>query len=591
MVNLTRPAAALSVAVVAFVAAWRAMLPGVAFWDTGELQAVAPLLGTGHPTGFPTYVVLGWLASIVLQPFGEPAFRMNLFSGLCLAVAAGVTVDLVRALTGRVALGIAAGIGLALTPIAWTIATHAETHTLNLALVAILLWLLVGWDTRVRAASEAPTAAGTGGATVAMWDRPVDRGDRFLVAAAVVFGLAVGNHSLTLLLAIPVGLYVLAVDPDIWRRGRLVLACVAALVLTVVLVYLELPLRAGPFRAPLVYGTPNTWDGFRYIVLAEQFQGSLSDPFGHLDTKLGSFVSLLVAQFGILAPLVPVAFVVTAVKRWRYALLTGTAVAITCFFNASYVNADISRYYVGPALMAWTWLAIMAGAIVDVLVTAGAIEPATEAEQATEPGPTRERDPVTEPQLASEPEPAAAGLATADAASAPAATLDGAEAVAARSPSSADGRRAAGIRVALISGLVGFALVVPTLGEVPARFRALDVSSRREAAVWLDHVLDVMDRDAMIVSWWSYSTPLWYAQRVEGRRPDIEIMDDRTRLDENLGGLTDVIDANLGKRPVYVMRLDPREVALLAERYELDYIDGRDATALTKVIGLRNASS
>ena len=40
-----------------------------------------------------------------------------------------------------------------------------------------------------------------------------DRGDRFLVAASFVFALAIGNHSLTLLLALPVGLYVLAVDP------------------------------------------------------------------------------------------------------------------------------------------------------------------------------------------------------------------------------------------------------------------------------------------------------------------------------------------------------------------------------------------
>ena len=64
--------------------AWLALLPGVAFWDTGELQTVGPLLGTAHPTGFPTYVLLGWLASVVLQPFGDPAFRMNLLSALCL---------------------------------------------------------------------------------------------------------------------------------------------------------------------------------------------------------------------------------------------------------------------------------------------------------------------------------------------------------------------------------------------------------------------------------------------------------------------------------------------------------------------------
>ena len=47
--------------------------------------------------------------------------------------------------------------------------------------------------------------------------------------------------------------------------------------------------------------------------------------------------------------------------------MTGTAVAITCFFAASYINADISRYYLGPALMAWTWLAILAAAAVELL--------------------------------------------------------------------------------------------------------------------------------------------------------------------------------------------------------------------------------
>ena len=67
--------------VVAFGCRPTALLPGVAFWDTGEFQTVGPLLGTAHPTGFPTYVLLGWLASVVLQPFGEPAFRMNLFVG------------------------------------------------------------------------------------------------------------------------------------------------------------------------------------------------------------------------------------------------------------------------------------------------------------------------------------------------------------------------------------------------------------------------------------------------------------------------------------------------------------------------------
>ena len=206
MVRRPRLAASMLVGVIALAATWLTLLPGVAFWDTAELQAVGPLMGTAHPTGFPTYVLLGWFASVVLQPLGEPAFRMNLLSAICLAVAAGVTVDLVGRLTGRLALGMAAGIGLALMPTAWAMATHAETHTLHLAFVAILLWMLVAWDERVRGpGSREGDAAGD--------DRHepgdlADRGDRFIIAAAAVFGLALGNHSLTILLAIPVGLYV-----------------------------------------------------------------------------------------------------------------------------------------------------------------------------------------------------------------------------------------------------------------------------------------------------------------------------------------------------------------------------------------------
>jgi len=73
----------------------------------------------------------------------------------------------------------------------------------------------------------------------------------------------------------------------------------------------------------------------------------------------------------------------------------------------------------------------------------------------------------------------------------------------------------------------------------------------------------------MIVSWWSYSTPLWYAQLIEDRRPDIFVADDRTRLDQNLGDLTTVIDANLGVRPVYVTRVDQNELVQLFDRYNL----------------------
>jgi hypothetical protein len=58
-----------------------------------------------------------------------------------------------------------------------------------------------------------------------------------------------------------------------------------------------------------------------------------------------------------------------------------------------------------------------------------------------------------------------------------------------------------------------------------------------------------------------------------------------------LGDITDVIDAHLGRTPVYVIRDDPLEVAMLAERYQLAPIDGLDAHSLTEVIGRRETGS
>lgn len=67
-------------------------------------------------------------------------------------------------------------------------------------------------------------------------------------------------------------------------------------------------------------------------------------------------------------------------------------------------------------------------------------------------------------------------------------------------------------------------------------------------------------------------------------------MDDRTILDLDLGDIYDVIDQNLGKRPVYVIRDDQQQIEELARRYELEFIDGNSARTLTRVVGVKAAA-
>jgi hypothetical protein len=130
------------------------------------------------------------------------------------------------------------------------------------------------------------------------------------------------------------------------------------------------------------------------------------------------------------------------------------------------------------------------------------------------------------------------------------------------------------------------ALLVPTLQALPARAAAADLTHQNEASEWEHAAFAIFEPNALVLSWWSYSTTLWYGQIVEGQRPDVSIVDDRTRLDENLGEVTDVIDANLGKRPVYVIRLPGDDDSAAVEAgYDLESFAMPTDQPLQKVLG------
>jgi hypothetical protein len=510
--------AAIGVGVLALGASLWRLMPGIGFWDTAEFQMVGPVMGTAHPTGYPTYVLVGWLASVLLQPLGEAALRMNVLSAILVAVGAAFSVDLVRRLSGSIALGVAGGIGIALTPIVWAVGTHADPHSLHFALLAIILWLLVRWEeSRRGSAIDAEVRPATNPRT----------GDRLLIAAAIVTGLAVGNHSLTLLLGPGILLFVLAVEPGIVRRRRFIAACIAAFAIPTVLVRFEMILRAGWLKAPFVYADPSTWSGFWYVTLGAQFHGWLTDPFANAGGRIVALVDMAVTQLGPLAPLALLAFIVTGFRQPRWALLSGTTLVLTCFFNSVYPDGAIDRYYIGPVLIAWTWLAILAGSVIDWLVGRG------------------------------------------------------------------DGDRPRGIaapsRAALRSiGLGGLALVllVPTVLSFSGRANLVDRTGDRAAQVWTDEILSTLAPNAVVLSWWSFSTPLWYATIVDGRRPDVAIIDDRTRLDCGYGELDQVIDLYLPTRPVYLIRNGDWELPTLTGRFQLVPAGGSMGGNLIQVLPL-----
>lgn len=105
------------------------LVPGVLSGDAGELAYHPLRLGIPHPTGYPLYLLTGrvWLW---LVPWGEPAWRMNLFNAFWGAPAVGwLTVLLWRRMPGWVAL--AGGIALAITRDVWRYSTETAVYSLH----------------------------------------------------------------------------------------------------------------------------------------------------------------------------------------------------------------------------------------------------------------------------------------------------------------------------------------------------------------------------------------------------------------------------------------------------------------------------
>ena len=139
------PLAVIAIALAVYVVT---LMPGAAFDDWGEMQTVPHVLGVSHPTGYPTYILAAW--AFELLPLGSVAWRANLLSAVCVAVALGT----LTAIGGRVGVRpwLAAIAALATGAVAtvWSSALIAEVNPLHLALMALLVHRSLVWADELR---------------------------------------------------------------------------------------------------------------------------------------------------------------------------------------------------------------------------------------------------------------------------------------------------------------------------------------------------------------------------------------------------------------------------------------------------------
>ena len=125
------------------------LAPTVTLVDSGELITAAALPGVAHPPGFPLYILIGHLFSLI--PLKNTAWRLNLMSAVFAAGTGTVLFLTIKRFVARnrsFLPGLGASLCFAFSLTFWGYAVVAEVYTLNIFLTVLLIFLLLSWRTK-----------------------------------------------------------------------------------------------------------------------------------------------------------------------------------------------------------------------------------------------------------------------------------------------------------------------------------------------------------------------------------------------------------------------------------------------------------
>lgn len=481
--------------------------------DSGELQLVSYELGMAHPPGYPLYTLLGKL--FTLLPVGDIAYRVNLLGAVCGALGLAIVVRGVRLAGGSTLAALVAAVMLGASPTYWAQSTVANIRSLTALFTALTLTLALRW-----------------GQT---------RSARHLAALAFCFGLGVGHHLSTAWIGPPLAAYVLVCDAPLVRQPKRWIGPAAALASSF-LVLLYLPLISLFGAAPSIQPIRSLGDLGRYA-LALDFRGDMFyfRTLSELSARLQIWLNIMRLQFGAALCLAALLAIIPAFhKSWRVTLLLLGAWALNTLTALTYRAPQTVEYlipsYVAIALLLGYGLSAIRentpgnaqnsvtlggvkglpherrGFLVDAKKPASSIWRAQA--RTTNRIAAVQNTRLVVSALALSPSEQASSGSNAKAwhghAQDDAVAHGGALAYAAR--------RAASTLLAALLLTAACWNGAANLGS----FRAL--SADRSTREYAENLLRAAPAHSLILANWHHATPLWYLQRVEGLRPDIEVV-------------------------------------------------------------------
>lgn len=349
---------ALCVGIFSFFLYYSTLSPSWGFVDGGELSAAASTLGISHPTGYPTTVILGYVA-VLVSP-ARDVVTLNvlaaLFTALSVSLLFLLSLEFLRRAQGlesqeelpTSSLGIAAiaalltGSGL----VWWSQGTGFEVYAFHLAatLFTARLFLRFVEDEKKEESKDERKEKKEGF---------IRSGNAF----ALMLGICFTTH-LTIVFWLPAfALYYFGAFGFSGRSFRRLARLLPAFAVGL-LPYLFLPIRA--LTDPVLnWGDPDSPGRFYDHVTGAIFRDVMFSGGDAFSRQISWFFRALVEDFLWVGPALALVGLVTLFRRHRLAAVWSVALfAVTVLWSSGYAILDVEPYFLPAFVAVGLWCAV-----------------------------------------------------------------------------------------------------------------------------------------------------------------------------------------------------------------------------------------
>ncbi len=308
----------------------RNLCPSLWWMDSGEFVFHSTVLGIPHPTGYPLYIQLGKL--LTLLPGLGVGFAMNLFSAVMASLTVVLLYRIILALEGERFPAFITSLIFAFSFTFWSQAEIAEVYTLHAFFLSLIILLLL----EMRKTGDM----------------------RVFLLLSFVLGLSFTHHMSTVLILPSVLFFVIMFKRDEVLCPWVIVPSIA-LFLVGLSVYLFIPLRAHlppPFNYPRLHDVDVgdfmglLWLVTGRIVKADMFQYSIAE----LDKPITFYLVKLMRDFLYAGFVLGVLGALTQFHRERFTFTT--LFLIFAAYLAFFVNYGVVDQHVFfiPSFLIWS---------------------------------------------------------------------------------------------------------------------------------------------------------------------------------------------------------------------------------------------